>query len=65
MKPEFGDVIGATPAKNPPGKERSTLGEVVIKFVKDHKPFRQRNVALTGDRLEALKAIIDQFLELG
>ena len=65
VKAEFGDVIGATPAKNPPGKERSAFGEAVTQLVKDHKPFRQRNFALAGDRLEALKAIIDQFLERG
>ena len=40
MKAEFGDVIGDTPAKNPPGTERSAFGEAVIKLVKDHKPFR-------------------------
>ena len=43
VKTEFGDVIGATPAKNPPGKERCAVSEAVIKLVKDHKPFRQRN----------------------
>ena len=65
VKAEFGYVIGATPAKSPPEKERSAFGEAVIKFVKDHKPFRQKNFALTGDRLEASKTIIHQFLELG
>ena len=34
-------------------------------MVKDRKPFLQGNFALTGNRLEALKAIIDQLLERG
>ena len=59
VKAEFEDVIGVTPAKNPPGRERSAFGEALVKLVKDHKAFRQRNFALTGDRLETLKAIID------
>ena len=65
MKAEFRDVIGAAPTKNPPGKEGSAFGEAVIKLVKDHKPFRQSNFALTDNRLEALGAIISQFLERG
>ena len=65
VKAQIRDVIGATPAKNSPGKEHSTFGEAVIHSVKDHKPFRQRNLALTGDRSEALPAIIKQFLERG
>ena len=65
VKAEFGDVIGARHAKDPPAKKRSGIAEAVINFVKDNKQFRQRNFALTGDRLEALKAIIQQFLERG
>ena len=65
VKAEFGDAIGATPVKHPPGKERSAIGDAVITLVKDHKPFCQRNFALTGGRLEAFKTIIDQFLEWG
>ena len=60
VKAQFRDVIGATSARNPPGKERSAFGEAVIKLVKDHKPFRQGILALTSDRLGVLKAIIDQ-----
>ena len=56
-------MIGATFAENLPGKERSAFGEAVIKLVKDRKSFRQRNFALICDRLEAMKAIIDQFCE--
>ena len=65
LKAEFGYVNGATPAKNPFGKQRSAFGETVIKLIKDHKSLRQRNFALTGDRFEALKAIMDQFLKRG
>ena len=58
-------MIGATLSKIAPGKERSAFGEAVIRVVKDQKQFRQRDFALTGDRLEAMKAIIDKFLERG
>ena len=58
-------MIRATPAKSTPQKEQSGFPEAVINLVKDHKPFRQSNFALTGDRLEALKAIIDQVPERG
>ena len=51
--------------KNPSGKERSAFGEAVIRLVKDQKSFRHGNFALTGYWLEALQAIIDQFLECG
>ena len=62
VKAEFGDVISTTPAKHPSGKESSAFGDAVIKLVKDRKPLRQRSRALTGDRSEALKGIIHQFL---
>ena len=63
-KAEVGDVIGATSVNNPPANERRAFGDAVIKLVKD-QTFPQRNFAFTGDRLEALKPIIDQFLERG
>ena len=65
MKVEFTGVIGATPAKNPPAKERSAFAEAVIKLVKDHKPFHQRNLVPKSDIMEELKAGMDQFLERG
>ena len=40
---ELGDEIAATPAKNPPWKERSAFCAAVIRLVKDDKRFRQRN----------------------
>ena len=65
VKAEFRDVIGAMPEKHPPRKEGSAFREAVIKLVKDHKPFRLRNFALTSNSLQALKAIIDEFLDCG
>ena len=34
-------------------------------MVKEQKPFSQRNFTFTGEKLEALQAIINQFLERG
>ena len=65
MRGDFKDVIGATPVKNPPRKERSAFGEAVIGLVTDHNPCRQTNFLLTGERLEIQKAIIDDFLQRG
>ena len=39
VKAELGDVIGATPVKNPSGKERSAFCEAVIRLIKDHTSF--------------------------
>ena len=54
-------LVSGKPTKDPP--IRGAYGGAGLRH--PHKVFRQREFALKGDRLEAMKAMLKEFMERG